>query len=114
MILEKTVELTAKQIIVLVKFISIFCEKNSMKFGIGQSIKRIEDNNLVTGQGQFSDDKLPGEGCHVAFLRSPFAHADITDIDISDAGAADGVILAATQAELDNDKVGEIKCMQYV
>ncbi len=85
-----------------------------MKFGIGQSIKRIEDNNLVTGQGQFSDDKLPGEGCHVAFLRSPFAHADITDIDISDAGAADGVILAATQAELDNDKVGEIKCMQYV
>ena len=82
-----------------------------MKFGIGQSIKRIEDNNLVTGQGQFSDDKLPGEGCHVAFLRSPFAHADITDIDISDAGAADGVILAATQAELDNDKVGEIKCV---
>jgi len=85
-----------------------------MKFGIGQSIKRIEDNNLITGNGQFSDDKMPGEGAHIAFLRSPFAHADVTHIDISQASTASGVILAATQADLDSDNVGEIHCRQYV
>lgn len=85
-----------------------------MKFGIGQTVKRIEDNSLIQGKGRYSDDNFPGEGAYVAFLRSPVAHADITVLDISAAKSADGVILAATQADLDADNVGDIHCQDYV
>ena len=79
-----------------------------MKFGIGQSIERLEDDALLRGQGRYTDDVLPGEGVHVAFLRAPFGHAYLTALDVTDAKQADGVVLVATQADLDADKIGEI------
>ncbi|MGC6529393.1 MAG: xanthine dehydrogenase family protein molybdopterin-binding subunit [Candidatus Puniceispirillaceae bacterium] len=84
-----------------------------MKFGIGQSIERLEDDALLRGQGRYTDDVLPGEGVHVAFLRAPFGHADLTALDVTDAKQADGVLLVATQADLDADKIGEIQCQYY-
>jgi len=43
----------------------------------GQSLKRFEDFQLLTGQGSFVDDiKLPGM-LHALVLRSPHAHARI-------------------------------------
>ena len=56
-----------------------------MKFGVGQTVKRIEDANLLIGKGQFTDDQLPGHGLAVAFLRSPFAHAKLTHLDLKEA-----------------------------
>ena len=53
----------------------------NMRFGAGQPVKRLEDQRLLTGKGQFIDDK-PDEGAlwlHV--LRSPHAHARIKSID---------------------------------
>ena len=45
---------------------------------VGQSIRRKEDARLVRGKGKFVDDiKLLGM-LHLAFVRSPFAHAKIT------------------------------------
>lgn len=85
-----------------------------MKFGIGQAIKRVEDKNLLLGQGRYSDDQLPGEGAAVAFVRMPYAHARLTRLDLSAAQAADGVLLAAGQADLDADGVGEIHCQFFV
>ena len=38
-----------------------------MKFGIGQTVKRLEDRNLLTGKGAFTDDQMPGKGRAVAF-----------------------------------------------
>ena len=84
-----------------------------MKFGIGQTVKRLEDQNLLTGKGAFTDDQMPGQGRTVAFLRAPFAHAAITHLDLSAARSADGVVLAACQADLDADNVGEIQCQFY-
>jgi carbon-monoxide dehydrogenase large subunit len=84
-----------------------------MKFGIGQTVKRLEDQNLLTGKGAFTDDQMPGQGRAVAFLRAPFAHAAITHLDLSAARSADGVVLAACQADLDADNVGEIQCQFY-
>ena len=84
-----------------------------MKFGIGQTVKRLEDRNLLTGKGAFTDDQLPGQGRAVAFLRAPFAHAAITHLDLSAARTADGVVLAASQADLDADNVGEVQCQFY-
>ncbi len=83
-----------------------------MKFGIGQATPRLEDSRLLTGAGCYSDDVAPGTGLRVAFLRAPFAHARLRDLDVASAAALEGVHLVATQADLDADNVGEIQC-QY-
>jgi len=70
------------------------------RFGSGQSVRRIEDPALVTGQGRYTDDEtLPGQ-LHLVFLRSPYAHADITGIDAADARAMPGVVAIYTGADL--------------
>ncbi|HVO88434.1 MAG TPA: xanthine dehydrogenase family protein molybdopterin-binding subunit [Casimicrobiaceae bacterium] len=59
---------------------------------VGHRVRRIEDPALLQGKGRFVDDiKLPG-ALHVAFVRSPHAHALIRSIDFSDALALPGVI----------------------
>jgi aerobic carbon-monoxide dehydrogenase large subunit len=48
---------------------------NRTRDWVGQSITRKEDARLVRGKGKFVDDiKLLGM-LHLAFVRSPFAHA---------------------------------------
>lgn len=59
---------------------------------VGQAIKRREDPKLITGSGNYLDDiKLSGM-LHAAVLRSPYAHAKITNIDVSRAKALPGVV----------------------
>jgi carbon-monoxide dehydrogenase large subunit len=59
---------------------------------VGQAIKRREDPQLITGQGNYTDDiKLP-DMAYAAVLRSPYAHANITRIDTSKAKAHPGVL----------------------
>ncbi|MGV6811586.1 MAG: xanthine dehydrogenase family protein molybdopterin-binding subunit [Brevirhabdus sp.] len=70
------------------------------KFGISQSAKRVEDNRFLTGHGRYIDDVAPEGALFAAFLRSPIAHAEITELDISDAEAADGVHLVLTAQKL--------------
>jgi CO/xanthine dehydrogenase Mo-binding subunit len=61
------------------------------KVWVGESIPRKEDKRLVQGQGVFFDDvRRHGMG-YVHFVRSPYAHAAITRIDVSKAAALDGV-----------------------
>ncbi|MHB8575747.1 MAG: xanthine dehydrogenase family protein molybdopterin-binding subunit [Dehalococcoidia bacterium] len=66
----------------------------------GTPIKRREDPKLVTGNATFIDDlRLPGM-LHLAFVRSPHAHARIERIDTEDALAMPGVALAVTADEV--------------
>ena len=66
----------------------------------GERIKRNEDPRLLTGQALFVDDvHLPGM-LHAAFLRSPYAHARITNVDTSKALEREGVAGAYTAADL--------------
>lgn len=66
----------------------------------GERIKRNEDPRLLTGQGLYVDDvDLPGM-LHVAFVRSPYAHARILSIDTSQALQRSGVVAAYTASEL--------------
>ena len=59
---------------------------------IGQPIRRKEDPRLLSGRGRYiADIQLP-RMAHVAFARSPFAHARIRKIDIVRAQALPGVI----------------------
>ena len=63
---------------------------------VGQPIKRREEGRLVRGQGLFVDDyKLAGM-VHLQFVRSPYAHARITHLDVSRAEQAPGVLCVLT------------------
>ncbi|MGH2997915.1 MAG: hypothetical protein ACRDNM_01320, partial [Gaiellaceae bacterium] len=58
---------------------------------LGQSVPRKEDRRLTQGQGVFVDDvKRHGMG-YLHFVRSPYAHAHITSIDVSKAEEIKGV-----------------------
>ncbi|MEO5609672.1 MAG: xanthine dehydrogenase family protein molybdopterin-binding subunit [Ornithinibacter sp.] len=73
---------------------------------IGTARKRKEDQRLITGRTKWTDNiQLPGM-LHLAMVRSPFAHASITNIEVDAARAADGVIAVFTGADLaDNQGV---------
>src|ERR1700730_8711924 len=76
------------------------------KFGIGQAVRRVEDQRFVQGQGRYVDDiRLPGE-CHGVTLLSPHAHARIKSVDVSQAKAAPGVLCVLTGADAVTDKLG--------
>lgn len=67
---------------------------------MGAQVKRKEDPRLITGSGSYVGDlKLPGMH-YVAFVRSPYAHALIGEIDASAALALDGVVAVVTGHEL--------------
>ena len=67
---------------------------------IGSRFRRLEDQPLLTGNGRFVDDiRIPGL-LHVAFLRSPHAHAAIRAIDTCAARALAGVHAVLTLDDL--------------
>jgi carbon-monoxide dehydrogenase large subunit len=66
----------------------------------GERIRRNEDPRLLTGQALFVDDvNLPGMA-HVAFYRSPYAHARIKSINVEKARAMKGVLAVYTAQDL--------------
>lgn len=67
---------------------------------LGGSIRRREDPALIQGSGKFVDDIAPVGTTHVAFARSPYAHAVINSIDTSAAVAADGVVAVYTHDDV--------------
>jgi carbon-monoxide dehydrogenase large subunit len=77
---------------------SIEAEKANGKY-IGASVRRVNDPKYITGRGQYVDDiSLPG-ALHIAFVRSPHAHADIRSIDTSAAHEVPGVVAFVTGRE---------------
>lgn len=67
---------------------------------IGRSVPRPNAKRLLSGRGTFTDDiKLP-RMVHVAFLRSPYAHAEIGGIDISAAEVSEGVVAIVTGEQM--------------
>jgi CO/xanthine dehydrogenase Mo-binding subunit len=71
----------------------------------GEPIRRREDPRLVTGGGRFLDD-LGQRALEAAFVRSPYAHARVVDIDVDDALEVDGVVAIYTHEDLPG-RVGE-------
>jgi aerobic carbon-monoxide dehydrogenase large subunit len=78
--------------------------------GFGASIKRKEDYRFLTGKGTYTDDIVRPGQLHAHILRSPFAHAKVTSIDVSEARGAPGVVAVFTGADLVAAKVGGIPC----
>ena len=82
------------------------------KFGSSQSVKRLEDARLLTGQGRYIDDIAPKDALVGFVLRSPVAHGTITTLDLDAARAADGVHMIITGADI--EAAGYLNAMRYV
>ena len=67
---------------------------------IGRSVPRPNLARLTQGRGQYVTDVTLPRMVHVAFVRSPHAHARITSIDTTEARKAPGVVAVVTGAEL--------------
>lgn len=67
---------------------------------VGERIKRNEDPRLLTGRALFVDDIDLPDMVHVAFVRSPHAHARLLGIDASRAREREGVIAVITAEDL--------------
>jgi carbon-monoxide dehydrogenase large subunit len=70
----------------------------------GQRLVRADAERLVSGGGRYLDDLEAGDALHAAIFRSPFAHARITNLDLSAAREAPGVV--AVYSAVDLGKVG--------
>ena len=81
------------------------------KFGLSQSVRRVEDPRLLTGNGRYTDDiGLPGQA-HGVVLRSPHAHARITALDTAPALAIPGVLAVITGRDLEAAGLGPVPCV---
>ncbi|HYV29927.1 MAG TPA: xanthine dehydrogenase family protein molybdopterin-binding subunit, partial [Candidatus Binatia bacterium] len=76
---------------------------------IGRALKRVEDPRLIRGQATYVDDiTLPGM-LHMAILRSPYAHANLTGIKTEAAKAVAGVVAVFAGADV-NQQCGLVPC----
>ena len=72
------------------------------EFGIGQAVKRKEDDTLLVGKGRYIDDiNMPGQA-YAYVLRSPHANAKILSVDSADAQAMPGVLAVYTGNDVED------------
>ncbi len=67
---------------------------------IGRALPRPNLTRLLQGRGQYVSDMSLPRMAHVAFVRSPYAHARINGIDATEAKAMPGVVAVVTGKEL--------------
>jgi aerobic carbon-monoxide dehydrogenase large subunit len=79
-----------------------------IKFGVGQSVRRKEDDALIRGKGRYTDDVAPQASMYALVLRSPHAHAKFT-IDASKARGLPGVGLILTADDVGD--LGDLPCL---
>jgi aerobic carbon-monoxide dehydrogenase large subunit len=67
---------------------------------IGAPIKRREDPRLITGHASYTDDITPAGTMYLHMVRSPYAHAKITNLNVEAAKGVPGVVAVITGEEL--------------
>ena len=77
----------------------------------GQSVPRLEDQRFLTGAGRFVADLDHDGQLYATIVRSPHAHAEIIDIDVSGAMEMDGVVGVHTETDLVADGIGPLPCV---
>ena len=73
-----------------------------MKFGIGQSIKRKEDDKFLTGSGCYNDDINLKDQVYMHIVRSPYAFAKIININYEKAKKYPGVLAILSNQTIKN------------
>ncbi len=75
----------------------------------GTSIKRREDPRLITGNATYVDDIRRVGMLHLSLVRSTYAHARISSVDVSAAAALEGVVIVYTGEDL-KEQLGSLPC----
>ncbi|MFI5014463.1 MAG: xanthine dehydrogenase family protein molybdopterin-binding subunit [Hyphomicrobiales bacterium] len=83
-----------------------------MKFGIGQPARRVEDQRLITGRGEYTSDMIPKNAARAYVLRSPHAHARFRITDVETARKMPGVLLVLTAHDISH--LGGLPCLAPV
>lgn len=84
------------------------------KFGIGQAVRRREDERFLKGEGRYIDDiSLPRQLFGVV-VRSQHAHARLVSVDTTDASAAPGVACIVTIEDCHAAGLGPIPSMTAI
>src|SRR5918992_4065952 len=78
------------------------------RFGIGQPVRRVEDQRFLTGRSRYVDDMQLPHMLHGAVVISPHAHARIRGINVEPALKTPGVVLVLTGEDAKADKLGGI------
>ena len=65
--------------------------RENLKY-VGKPTGKIDGEALVSGDKLFVEDKVPPYTCVMHILRSPFAHAFVNKVDISEALKVEGVV----------------------
>ena len=65
---------------------------------IGAEVPRDRAKRLLLGRGRYVDDISLPRMLHMAFVRSPYAHARVEAIDCAEARVLDGVVAVLTAA----------------
>ncbi|HKS63475.1 MAG TPA: molybdopterin cofactor-binding domain-containing protein, partial [Xanthobacteraceae bacterium] len=81
-----------------------------MKFGVGQPVRRFEDQTLITGKGRYTDDIALPNMAQAYVLRAQAAHATIRKIDATAARGMPGVLLVLTGDDVTADGLGDVPC----
>ncbi len=77
---------------------------------VGTPVPRKEDMTLLQGQAQWVDNMgLPGMA-FLGLVRSPYAHARITSVNVEPALAHAGVVAAWSGADLADEWHGSLPC----
>jgi len=77
---------------------------------IGKSVLRKEDMRFITGHGRYTDDiNLRGQ-TYGYFVRSPYAHAVVGEVDTSAAQSMPGVVAVLTGKQVAEDELGMLPC----
>src|ERR1700741_2459712 len=79
-----------------------------IKFGVGQSVLRKEDDALIRGKGRYTDDVPAQPSLHALVLRSPHAHATFS-INATPARSLPGVSLILTAEDVAD--LGDLPCL---
>jgi carbon-monoxide dehydrogenase large subunit len=78
---------------------------------IGQPVRRREDRRFLTGRGRYVADLQVMGAAHIAFLRSPHAHARIRRLSCKTARAMPGVLLCLTGQDWATAGLGILPCL---
>jgi carbon-monoxide dehydrogenase large subunit len=81
-----------------------------MKFGVGQPVRRFEDQTLITGKGHYTDDITLPNMAQSVVVRARAAHANIRKVDATAACGMPGVVLVLTGDDVKADGLGDIPC----
>ena len=81
-----------------------------MAASVGQPITRKEDLRFITGQGRYTDDVVLTDQAYAVFVRSPIAHARVTNVDVSVAAGMPGVRRVLTGSDYAASGLGTLMC----